>query len=139
MVVHTKRICLDMEAETGIQDITEELSEAVRESGAKNGVVTAFIVGSTGAVTTMEYEPGLKKDIPRALEVLAPTGIPYEHHKTWGDDNGKSHVRSALIGCSLSVPFVEGLLVLGTWQQAVALNLDTSARKREIVLQVLGE
>jgi secondary thiamine-phosphate synthase enzyme len=139
MAVHTKRIFLDMEAQTGIQDITEELNEAVRESGAKNGVVIAFIVGSTGAVTTMEYEPGLKKDIPRALEVIAPSDIPYEHHKTWGDDNGKSHVRSALIGCSLSVPFVEGRLVLGTWQQVVAMNLDTSARKREIVLQVLGE
>jgi secondary thiamine-phosphate synthase enzyme len=139
MIVHTKRISLDMEAETGILDITGQLNEAVRESGARNGVVIAFIVGSTGALTTMEYEPGLMKDIPRALEVIAPSGIPYEHHKTWGDDNGKSHVRSALIGCSLSVPFVEGLLVLGTWQQAVALNLDTSARKREVVLQVLGE
>jgi len=139
MVVHTKRISLDMGAETDIQDITGELNDAVRESGMKNGVVTAFMVGSTGAVTTMEYEPGLKKDIPRALEVFAPSGIPYEHHKTWGDSNGKSHVRSALIGCSLSVPFVDGRLVLGTWQQAVALNLDTSARKREIVLQVLGE
>jgi len=139
MIVHTKKVSIDMEAETGIQDITWQLSEAVRESNAKNGVVTAFIVGSTGAVTTMEYEPGLKKDMPRALEVFAPSGIPYEHHKTWGDDNGKSHVRSALIGCSLSVPFVDGVLVLGTWQQVVAMNLDTSARKREIVLQVLGE
>jgi len=139
MIVHTKHISLDMEAETGIQDITEQLSEAVRESGAKNGVVCVFMVGSTGAVTTMEYEPGLMKDIPRALEVFAPSGIPYEHHKTWGDSNGKSHVRSALIGCSLCVPFVDGILVLGTWQQVVAMNLDTSARKREVVLQVLGE
>jgi secondary thiamine-phosphate synthase enzyme len=139
MIVHTKRICLDMEAETGIQDITGQLSEAVRESGAKNGVVIVFMVGSTGAVTSMEYEPGLMKDIPRALEVIAPSGIPYEHHKTWGDSNGKSHVRSAFIGCSLSVPFVDGVPVLGTWQQVVALNLDTSARKREIILQVLGE
>lgn len=139
MLVHTKRISVDLEAETGIEDITEQVIRAVCESGAKNGVVTVFMVGSTGAVTTMEYEPGLKKDIPRALEVIAPSGIPYEHHKTWGDDNGKSHVRSALIGCSLSVPFVDGKLVLGTWQQVAAMNLDTSARIREIVLQVLGE
>ena len=139
MIVHTKSISLDMEAETDIEDITRQLCEAVRESGAVNGVVCVFMVGSTGAVTTMEYEPGLKKDIPRALEVFAPSDIPYEHHKTWGDSNGKSHVRSALIGCSLSVPFVDGKLVLGTWQQVVAMNLDTSARKREVVLQVLGE
>jgi secondary thiamine-phosphate synthase enzyme len=139
MIVHTKRFSLAMGAETDIQDITDRLIDAVRESGMKNGVVTAFMVGSTGALSTMEYEPGLKKDVPRALEGIAPSGIPYEHHKTWGDDNGKSHVRSALIGCSLSVPFVDGKLVLGTWQQAVALNLDTSARNREIVLQVLGE
>ncbi|MFZ2456532.1 MAG: secondary thiamine-phosphate synthase enzyme YjbQ [Candidatus Altiarchaeia archaeon] len=139
MVVHTKRISVDLEAETGIEDITGQLFDAVTESGAKKGVVTVFMIGSTGAITTMEYEPGLKKDIPRALEVIAPSGIPYEHHKTWGDANGKSHVRSALIGCSLSVPFVDGKPVLGTWQQVVALNLDTSARKREIILQVLGE
>lgn len=139
MVVYTKRISLDMEAETGILDITSQLGEAVSESKAKNGVVSVFVVVFTGAVTTMEYEPGLMKDIPRALEVVAPSGIAYAHHNTWGDDNGKSHVRSAFVGCSLCVPFVSGKLVLGTWQQVVVMNLDTSARRREVVLQVIGE
>ncbi len=139
MAVYTKRINIEMEAETGIKDITPYLAEAISESKAKNGIVVVFLVGSTGAVTTMEYEPGLLKDIPRALEVIAPSDIPYEHHKTWGDHNGKSHVRSAFLGCSLSVPFISGVLVLGTWQQVVAMNLDTQARSREIVLQVVGE
>lgn len=139
MTVYTKRVSLQMEAETGMQDITGMVAEAVAESGAKNGVVTVFMVGSTGAVTTLEYEPGLVKDIPMALEVFAPSGIAYAHHNTWGDDNGKSHVRSAIVGCSLSVPFTDGRTVLGTWQQVVALNFDTSARTREIVIQVSGE
>jgi secondary thiamine-phosphate synthase enzyme len=139
MVVYTKRIFLDMGAETDIRDITSEVGDAVSESKAENGVVTVFVVGSTGAVTTLEYEPGLLKDVPRALEAVAPSGIPYAHHNTWGDDNGKSHVRSALIGCSLTVPFTGGKLVLGTWQQVVLMNLDTSARKREVILQVMGE
>lgn len=139
MIVYTKRIFLDMGAETDIQDITSEVGNAVSESNAKNGAVSVFVVGSTGAVTTLEYEPGLVKDVPRALEAVAPSGIPYAHHNTWGDDNGKSHVRSAFIGCSLTVPFTGGKLVLGTWQQVVVMNLDTSARKREVVLQVMGE
>ena len=139
MVVVTKNISLEMQAETGIADITGEVQKAVLESELRNGVVTVFAVGSTGAVSTLEYEPGLLKDIPRALEVIAPSGIDYEHHKTWHDDNGKSHVRSTLIGSSLTVPFVDGELTLGTWQQIVILNLDTSARKRKVILQIMGE
>ncbi|MEA3255795.1 MAG: secondary thiamine-phosphate synthase enzyme YjbQ [Candidatus Altiarchaeota archaeon] len=139
MAVVTKNISLEMRAETGIADITGEVQKAVLESELRNGVVTVFAVGSTGAVSTLEYEPGLLKDIPRALEVIAPSGIDYEHHKTWHDDNGKSHVRSTLIGSSLSVPFVDGELTLGAWQQIVVLNLDTSPRKRKVILQIMGE
>lgn len=139
MVVITKNISLEMEAEIDIADITREVQRAVLESKLKNGIVTVFIPGSTGAVSTMEYEPGLLKDIPRALEVIAPSNIDYEHHKTWHDDNGKSHVRSTFIGSSLVVPFIDGKLTLGTWQQIVVMNLDTSPRRREVVIQIMGE
>lgn len=139
MVVVTKNISLDMQAETGIADITGEVQKAVLESELRDGVVTVFAVGSTGAVSTLEYEPGLLEDIPRALEVIAPSGIDYEHHKTWHDDNGKSHVRSTFIGSSLSVPFIDGKLTLGTWQQIIIMNLDTSPRRRKVILQVMGE
>jgi len=137
MAVITKNISLEMKAETDIADIT--LQRAVLESKLKNGIVTVFIPGSTGAVSTMEYEPGLLKDIPRALEVIAPSNIDYEHHKTWHDDNGKSHVRSTFIGSSLVVPFIDGELTLGTWQQIVVMNLDTSPRRRDVVIQIMGE
>ncbi|RLI85919.1 MAG: YjbQ family protein [Candidatus Altiarchaeales archaeon] len=139
MAVITKNISLEMKAETDIADITREVQRAVLESKLKNGIVTVFIPGSTGAVSTMEYEPGLLKDIPRALEVIAPSNIDYEHHKTWHDDNGKSHVRSTFIGSSLVIPFIDGELTLGTWQQIVVMNLDTSPRRREVILQIMGE
>jgi secondary thiamine-phosphate synthase enzyme len=139
MKVHTKRFTFDMEADVGFEDITSVVEGAVLGSGLSNGTVTVFAVGSTAAVTTLEYEPGLQKDLPRALEVIAPSGIPYAHHMTWHDGNGKSHVRSAVIGPSLVVPFTDRKLVLGTWQQIVLMNLDTSRRQREIVLQIMGE
>jgi len=139
MAVITKNISLEMKAETDIADITQEVQRAVLESKLKNGIVTVFIPGSTGAVSTTEYEPGLKKDIPRALERIAPSNIDYEHHKTWHDDNGRSHVRSTVIGTSLVVPFVDGRLTIGTWQQIVVMNLDTSPRRREVILQIMGE
>ena len=138
MATKTKKISLELESDE-IADITSEVQKAVQESGLRNGAVTVFIVGSTGAVSTMEYEPGLIKDLPKALERIAPSDIDYAHHDTWHDDNGKSHVRSTLIGCSLVVPFMDSKLVLGTWQQIVAMNLDTSSRRREIVLQVMGD
>lgn len=139
MPVHTKKISLDMEADCDIEDITEEVCKAVAESRMKEGIATIFFVGSTGAVTTIEYEPGLLKDLPEALERIAPSNIEYAHHNTWHDDNGKSHIRSAVIGTSLVVPFTDGNLILGRWQQIVAINLDTSPRRREIVIQVVGE
>jgi len=139
MRVVTKRISVDMEACADIRDVTADVAKSVAESGLANGTVTVFCVGSTCAVSTTEYEPGLLKDIPRALEAIAPSDISYEHHKTWGDDNGSGHVRATLIGPSLTVPFVSGKLVLGTWQQIVLINLDTSGRKRDVVLQILGE
>ncbi|MBE8538784.1 YjbQ family protein [Geoglobus acetivorans] len=120
-----------------VVDITREVQEFVRESGKKDGAVLVFSVGSTGAITTLEYEPGLKKDLPRMMDKLAPYGEHYEHHGTWNDDNGSSHVKSAVIGTSLIVPFSDGRLVLGTWQQIVLINFDTRRRKRKVALHIL--
>lgn len=138
MTVKTKTIHVDLLEDGDMADISREVQEFVSISGLSQGIVTVFSIGSTGAVSTVEYEPGLKKDIPRALERIAPSNMDYEHHKTWHDDNGRSHVRSTVIGTSLVIPFVEGKLVLGTWQQIVVMNLDTSPRKRAVVLQVMG-
>lgn len=97
------------------------------------------MIGSTAALTTIEYEPGLAMDFPEMLERVAPAGIEYEHHKRWHDDNGRSHVKASLVGPSLSVPFIQGGLTLGTWQQIVLVELDTRPRKREVVVQIIGE
>ena len=116
------------------------MQQKIDETGLKEGLVTVFIPGSTGAVTTIEFEPGLvEQDLPQAMERVAPAAIPYEHHKRWGDDNGRSHVRTAIIGPSLVVPFTEGKLSLGTWQQIVAINWDTRPRRREVIVQIVGE
>jgi len=139
MTIVTKKISVDLQADGDMTDISDKVQEAVTSSGMRNGIVTIFTLGSTGAVSTTEYEPGLKKDIPRALERIAPSNIEYEHHKTWHDDNGRSHVRSTIIGTSFVVPFVDGKLTLGTWQQIVVMNLDTSSRRREVILQIMGE
>jgi len=121
-----------------IHDITEQVEKQVEASGIRNGVACVFVIGSTAAVTTVEYEPGLVKDIQEALERLYPKNIDYEHHRRWGDGNGHSHVRASMVGASLSVPVKDGNLVLGTWQQIVFLELDVRARNREVVVQVVG-
>ena len=139
MSVFTKRIDLHTEAENDILDITGEVQQAVEESGLDAGVVTVFIPGSTAAVTTIEFEPGLARDFPAMLERVAPGDINYEHQKAWHDDNGRSHVKASLVGPSLSVPFEGGVLTLGTWQQIVFVELDIRPRRREIVVQVMGE
>jgi secondary thiamine-phosphate synthase enzyme len=120
-------------------DITARVAEAVKESGAAAGIVTVFVVGSTAAVTTIEFEPGAVADFNGMLEQLAPRRGEYEHHARWGDDNGSSHVRAALLGPSLSVPFTNGQLSLGTWQQIVLIECDTRGRSRQVVIQVVGE
>jgi secondary thiamine-phosphate synthase enzyme len=139
MRVESYTIEVELEAEKGFADITAQVQEIVTKSGMRQGIAVVFNVGSTGAVTTMEYEPGLKKDIPRALERIAPRNESYEHHLTWGDDNGSAHVKAALLGPSLAVPFTDGRLTLGTWQQIVVINFDTRARRRRVVVQLLGE
>ena len=138
-MIKTDYISLSTKGHTDILDITPELKQTLQKSGIENGTVTVFVPGSTGGLTTIEYEPGLVKDIPEALEIIAPENADYEHHKTWHDDNGSSHVRAAFIGRSLTIPFTEGELTLGTWQQVVFLDFDTRSRNRRLVVQIMGE
>ena len=121
-----------------IHDITEQVRRQVAESGIKNGMACIFVSGSTAAVTTIEYEPGLVKDLQEAMERLYPKGIDYEHHLRWGDGNGHSHIRASMLGPSLVVPFKNGELILGTWQQIILMELDVRARSRELVVQIIG-
>ena len=120
-------------------DISDLIAGAVAESHCAAGVATVFVVGSTAGVTTTEYEPGAIADLNQVFEEIAPRGSNYRHHLRWGDDNGSSHVRAALLGPSLAVPFSDGKLSLGTWQQVTLLEFDTRPRRREIVIQVIGE
>lgn len=118
-------------------NITDQVRDFIKESKKEEGAVLIFAKGSTGAITTIEYEPGLKKDFPRVMDKIAPYNDYYAHHETWRDDNGSSHVKSGIIGPSLVIPFEDGELLLGTWQQIVVVNFDTKPRRREIILQVL--
>lgn len=119
-------------------DITEPVQQAVYESAIRSGAAIVFVIGSTAAITTIEYEPGLKKDMPAALERIAPHDARYEHEERWHDDNGHSHIRASLIGPSLTVPVVDGKLTLGTWQQIVLIELDTRPRSRQVIVQIFG-
>ena len=120
-------------------DLTDAVAAAVADSKIAAGVAIVFVVGSTAGVTTIEFEPGAVADVNRVFEQLAPRHADYRHHLRWGDDNGSSHVRAALLGPSLAIPFANGALLLGTWQQIMLLEFDTRPRKREIVVQIVGE
>jgi len=139
-MVKTEQIQVNTRGNSQVIDITGQVREAVASSGLTAGVVTLFHVGSTGGLTTTEYEPGLvNHDLKAAFERIVPEDGAYEHEKTWDDDNGHSHVRASLLGPSLSVPFVEGRLTLGTWQQIILVDFDTRARARTVVCQMMGE
>ncbi len=139
MRIMTKNIQLKSKGDTDIIDITDHVSQAIQESSLSNGIATVFVAGSTAALSTIEYEPGLKHDFPRMLSRVAPEDIEYEHDNTWHDGNGHSHVRASLIGPSLTIPVVGGKLTLGTWQQIVFLEMDTRPRNRNVIVQLLGE
>ncbi len=139
MAVSTITVQIKSRGENDIIDITDQASKAVKESKTENGIVTVFAVGSTAAITTIEYEPGLKSDFPNMLSRIAPKDIQYRHDNTWHDGNGHSHVRASLLGPSLTIPFIEGNLTLGRWQQIVFIEMDTTPRDRRVVLQVMGE
>lgn len=120
-------------------DITRKIQGAVSESGLKDGIAVVFVAGSTGAVTTIEYEPGLLADFPDMLQRIAPREIQYEHERRWHDGNGHSHVQASMIGPSLTVPFNGSRLTLGTWQQIVFVELDVRPRSRQLLVQMIGE
>jgi secondary thiamine-phosphate synthase enzyme len=138
-VVKTKKHECDTAGQGDAKDLTGAVAAAVRESGLHNGVATVFCIGSTAAITTIEFEPGAIADLDAVFEVLAPRDGAYRHHLRWGDDNGSSHVRAALMGPSISIPFIDGALTLGTWQQIMLLECDTRPRRREVVMQMIGE
>jgi secondary thiamine-phosphate synthase enzyme len=120
-------------------DVTSLAAGALTGSSLSSGIATVFVVGSTAGITTIEFEPGAVSDLNGLFERLAPRGAEYDHHLRWGDDNGSSHVRAALLGPSVTVPFVDGSLRLGTWQQIMLLEFDTQPRRREVVVQLIGE
>jgi secondary thiamine-phosphate synthase enzyme len=138
MSVETKELHFDTEGEVALIDITEKINGKLTESKIEDGIVTVFVPGATGAITTIEYEPGLLRDLPNALERLFPKGIEYEHEYRWHDGNGHSHIRASFLGPSLTVPFRAKKLMLGTWQQVVFIELDNKRRSRRIILQILG-
>ena len=122
-----------------MHDLTDDVARAVAESGVKAGIAHVFNIGSTAAIGTIEFEPGLKKDLPALLERLIPPSTGYGHEQTWHDGNGHSHLQATLLGPSLTVPVADGRLVLGTWQQVFLIECDIHARERTVVVTVLGE
>jgi secondary thiamine-phosphate synthase enzyme len=139
MVVYQEEVSFRTRGEGDVVDITGEVERVVERSGVRSGAAHIFAIGSTAAVSTIEYEPGLKEDLLAALERVAPRDAEYKHHLRWGDYNGHSHVRATIIGSSLEVPVRGGELVLGTWQQIVFIELDVRARSRRVVITVMGE
>lgn len=137
-MVLTRQLQFDTQGENDIVDLTESIGKIIAESGHESGTAGLFVMGSTAALTTIEYEPGLIMDFPAALEKIAPKGAKYAHEERWNDDNGHSHVRAALIGPDISVPFFEGKLMLGKWQQIVLIECDTRPRERLVVVQLQG-
>ena len=138
-MIFSETISLSTNGFSDILDITHHVNAVIDRSRIENGLVTIFCPGSTGAVTTIEYESGVLKDLQKAIEKIAPSNIPYEHDKRWGDGNGFSHVRAALMKPSLTIPLIKRRLALGTWQQIVFIDFDNRRRDRNILVQVMGE
>ena len=139
MKIISERIKVSTKGAGDLIDITRQVADALQRARLQTGNVTVFVVGSTAAITTFEYEPGLIRDMQEFYEGLAPSTRQYHHDETWGDANGFSHVRATFTGPSLAVPFEQGKLLLGTWQQVVLAEFDNRPRTREIVIQILGE
>jgi secondary thiamine-phosphate synthase enzyme len=138
-LIVTEHVDFQTKGNAEMTDLTAKVAAAVERSGLEAGVAVVFASGATGAVTTIEYEPGLVEDMKDALERIAPKEIEYAHNQRWGDGNGHSHIRASVIGPSLTVPFSEGKLMLGTWQQIVFLDMDNRPRYRRVVVQIMGE
>jgi len=139
MLIFSETISLSTKGFSDILDITKHVERVIGRSRMDNGLVTVFCPGSTGSVTTIEYESGVLKDLQKAIEKIIPSNIPFEHDRRWGDGNGFSHVRAALMKPSLSIPLIKGKLTLGTWQQIVFIDFDNRRRERNILVQVIGE
>lgn len=139
MPVKTFSISLNTRGDSDIHDITDQVASHVAQSGLKDGTVTVFCHSSTSALTTIEYESGALSDLRRLFDEIIPQNREYAHNARWHDGNGHSHVRAALLGPSLTIPFVNGQLMLGTWQQIIYVDFDNKPRRRELILQVLGE
>lgn len=139
MVVNTLPIQLTTQGNADIQDITNPVEAAVRSSDLENGIATIFCPSATSALTTIEYEPGCLSDLRRLFDEIIDPNQHYAHNARWGDGNGHSHVRAALLGPSLTVPFVDRRLLLGTWQQIIFVDFDNRARNRELIVQLVGE
>ncbi len=140
MPTQTNRFEVQTQGNNHVLNITDAVAQAVDRAGLTSGVATVFVVGSTAGISTTEYEPGLADhDLANAFEGIAPEGGTYIHEQTWHDDNGHSHVRATLLGPSITVPVVDGRLTLGTWQQIILIDFDTRPRRREIIVQTLGE
>jgi secondary thiamine-phosphate synthase enzyme len=138
-MVKTQTLSLSTRGNTDCQDITGRLAKAVADSEIEAGTLTVFCPSSTSALTTIEYEAGAIADLERLFDEIIPPGRDYAHNARWGDGNGHSHVRAALLGPSLTIPFIEGELTLGTWQQVVHIDFDVRPRQRELILQLIGE
>ncbi len=138
-MVKTSTISLSTDGNADIHDITDRVAEEVRKVGLKSGIVTIFCPSATTALTTIEYESGCLSDLRRLLDEIIPPDREYAHNARWGDGNGHSHVRAALLGPSLVVPFAEGRLLLGTWQQIIHVDFDVRPRRRELIVQMIGD
>ncbi len=139
MAVFSQGFSLKTRGNGEVIDITGEVSDAVRTSGLSSGIVTVFVPGATAGVTTIEFEPGLVEDIDEMFERVVPQNREYHHNLRWHDGNGHAHVRASLLGPSLTVPFTDGRLTLGIWQQLILVDFDNKSRDREVVCQVMGE
>jgi secondary thiamine-phosphate synthase enzyme len=139
MSVQTETIQLSSLGNGDVHDITADIAQALQRSGLTRGVVVIFCPSSTSALTTLEFEPGCVRDLQRLFDEIASPKREYAHNARWGDGNGHSHVRAALLGPSLTVPFMGGRLTLGTWQQIVYVDFDNRRRRRELIVQIMGE
>lgn len=138
-MIFSSRVTVHTRGQGDAHDLTDQVAGAVAEARLQAGTVTVFVVGSTAGITTIEYEDGAIADLNRVFEQLAPRKGEYQHHLKWGDDNGSSHVRAAMLGPSITIPLVDGTLATGTWQQVVLVEFDTRPRTREIIVQIVGE
>ncbi|RJQ36244.1 MAG: YjbQ family protein [Dehalococcoidia bacterium] len=138
-MIITKQITIETGGNGDMRDITSEVAEQVSKASVNSGTVTVFVAGSTAGVTTIEYEPGLQADFAAMWERLVPRNLTYQHNERWGDGNGYAHIRASLLGPSLAVPFRARKLLLGTWQQIVVTDFDNRHRRREVILQIMGE